>query len=117
MTSNTPTRDGETPSINLNSPPLIHHTRTSIGIVSQSQERAVSQSQNEDSPNAQFGLLLRAHEENDGIVDQTPTQGISAVASIHTPVIHSPTKQQRLKSVRKNLLSPDADRIAASELK
>ena len=117
MTSNTPTRDGETPSNYLNSPPLIHHTRTSIGIVSQSQERAVSQSQNEHSPNAQFDLLLRATEVIDRIEDQTPTRGISAVASIRTPVIHSPTKQQRLESVRKNLLSPDADRIAASELK
>ena len=83
----------------------------------QSQERAVSQSQNEHSPNAQFDLLLRATEAVDRIEDQTPTRGISAVASIHTPVIHSPTKQQRLESVRKNLLSPDADRIAASELK
>ena len=85
--------------------------------MSQSQERAVSQSQNEHSPNAQFDLLLRAHDEIDRIVDQTPTRGILAVASIRTPVIHSPTKQQRLESVRKNLLSPDADRIAASELK
>ncbi len=68
MTSNSPTRDDETPSFNLNSPPLIRQINTNIGIVSQSQERAVSQSHNDHSPNTQFvDLLLRAHEENDGI--------------------------------------------------
>ena len=77
MTSNSPTRDDETQSFPLNSPPLIQHTRTSIGIVSQSQERAVSQSHNEHSPSAQFDLLLRAHEAIDGNVDQTPARGIS----------------------------------------
>ena len=71
MTSNSPTRDDETQSFPLNSPPLIQHTRTNIGIVSQSQ--AVSQLHNDHSPtNTQFDLLLRAHEEIDGIVDQTP---------------------------------------------
>ena len=56
-------------------------------------------------------MLTMAHEEIDGIADQTPTRDISAVTSMPTPVIQSPTKQQRLESVRKNLLSPDADKI------
>ena len=117
MTSNSPTRDDETPSFNLNSPPLIQHTRTNIGIVSQSQERTVSQSHNGHSPNTQFDLLLRAHEEIDGIVDQTPAGDISSVPLIRTPVIQSPTKEQRLAIVRQNLFSPDAQKIAASERK
>ena len=117
MTSNTPTRDGETQYFNLNSPPLIQHYHPTIGIVSQLQERVVSQSQNDHSPNAQIDLLLRAHEEINGIVDQTPTRGVSTVASISTHVQHSPTKEQRLEIVCNNLFSPDAERIAISERK
>ena len=117
MTSNTPTRDDETPSFNLNSPPLIQHTHPTIGIVSQSQERAVSQSQNDHSPNAQIDLLLRAHEAIDGIMDQTPVRGVSTVASIPTPVQHSPTKEQRLEIVCTKLFSPDVERRAISERK
>jgi len=50
-------------------------------------------------------------------VDQTPIWGVSTVASIPTPVQHSPTKEQRLETVRNNLFSPDAKRIAISEQK
>ncbi len=85
--------------------------------MSQSQERVVSQSHNDHSPNTQFDLLLRAHEEIDGIVDQTPARDVSSVPLIRTPVIRSPTKEQRLEIVRKNLFSPDAEKIAASEEK
>ena len=56
MTSNAPTTDGETQSFTLSSPPLIRHTRASIGIVSQSQETTVSQSLNEHSPTTHFDL-------------------------------------------------------------
>ena len=90
MTSNTPNRDGESQYFNLNSPPLIHHTRTNIGIVSQLQERAVSQSQNEHSPRAQFDhiLLVCIHEEiDDGMVEQTPGKDVSAVASLTNLIV------------------------------
>jgi hypothetical protein len=117
MTSNAPTTDGQTPSFTLNSPPLIRHIPASIGIVSQSQETTVSQSLHEHSPTTHFDLLLQAHEEIDGIVQQTPLRDVSAVTTISTPVIASPTKEERLEMVRKNLFSLDAERISASELK
>ena len=90
MTSNTPTRDGKSQYFNLNSPPLIHNTRTNIGIVSQSQERVVSQSQNEHSPRAQFDHILVVciqDEIDDGMVEQTPARDVPAVTSLPTPIV------------------------------
>ena len=74
MTSNAPPNEPENTSFTLNSPPPIHPSHPNVGMVTQLQERTLSQSSNLFSPSAQFDLLLSATDECDNNDLQTLIQ-------------------------------------------
>ena len=81
MSSNAPPSDNETSPFPLNSSPLTSNNPRDVRVVTQSQERLPSQSQNLFSPNGQIDLLLQASEEVDHIEHQTPTILSSTIKS------------------------------------